>query len=116
MKIQIPSEFRQFQCVPVTCSDTKMWDILSRSRPHTRNLNFLRKENHRGEVFMFNSGAELSMSEGRHRYHIYGYHYAGQDIRDAIAELMVMELAHRQRRVIRKYHSNPDRFIEKLEL
>ena len=113
MKIQIPSEFRQFQSVPVVCSDRKMFEILSNQTLHIGNLVRLRADGHRGEIYMFNSGAKLSMSEGRHRYHIYGYHYAGQDIKDAIAELLCYEHDYQKRRIVCKYHSDPARFLSR---
>ena len=111
MKIQIPTTFRQFQSVPVLCSDRKMQDMLAHDRLHFENLHTLRSSGYSGEIFMFSSGAKLIMSSEKNHYSIYGYHYAGLDIKDAVAELMVLELDYHKRRIARKYYSRPQQLI-----
>jgi len=110
MQIQIPEKFHQFQSVLVRCSDRKMHDMLH-DRLHFENLIEIRQSGYSGEVFMFASGAKLIMRSEKHRYSIYGYHYAGLDIKDAVAELLVLELDYHKRRIACKYHSRPDQFI-----
>lgn len=111
---------KQFAFVPVVCSDQKMAELMtvasalgsSHSRDAATVLHSLKlyREHSTSEFWMFDSGAKLCVAPGGKNFGIYGYHYDGQDIRDAAAELEMLNylyLAQRKhKQMLGKYRAS----------
>lgn len=109
MKIKIQSDsIRQFGNVDIECTDAEMSRILAaRNGQYARfvscsnqTLHEIKRARAENEPFEYclQSGAKLKLGKKPGKFYVFGYHYAGKDIEQAVEELKcrnALQIAHR---------------------
>ena len=106
MKILFDGRPKQFGCVRVVCADRIMIELLNSNNDCNVSQRLLDDKRSGKESFfelMFKSGAKLKVSDTRHNFYIFGYHYSGQDILEAAADLVRWEAERQARLRIEKF-------------